>query len=126
MCPEIPARVGDDVPLIRSILQRASRPELRAEIFQTQGTGIAALVFRFRSSHHFAAPSSANFGIKGTLAISILSSAAYGFEVPTTRLPRTDRNFKSAALPGSGARAQAARAALTWPTIASNAAGCVI
>src|SRR5207253_770025 len=41
------------------------------------------LVFRFRSSHHFAALSSANFGIKGTLAISILSSAAYGFEVPT-------------------------------------------
>src|SRR5215216_1627706 len=41
------------------------------------------LVFRFRSSHHFAAPSSANFGIKGTLALSILSSAAYGFEVPT-------------------------------------------
>src|SRR5215216_3964600 len=41
------------------------------------------LVFRFRSSHHVAAPSSANFGIKGTLAISILSSAAYGFEVPT-------------------------------------------
>src|SRR2546428_12438755 len=41
------------------------------------------LVFRFRSSHHFGAPSSANFGIKGTLAISTLSSAAYGFEVPT-------------------------------------------
>src|SRR5215211_7803510 len=41
------------------------------------------LVFRFRSSHHFAAPSSANFGIKRTLAISIVSSAAYGFEVPT-------------------------------------------
>src|SRR5215216_5757506 len=30
-----------------------------------------------------AAPSSANFGIKGTLATSTLSSAAYGFEVPT-------------------------------------------
>src|SRR5712692_5598020 len=40
------------------------------------------LVFRFRSSHHFAAHSGANFGIKGTLAMSTLSSAAYGFEVP--------------------------------------------
>src|SRR5215216_6746460 len=32
---------------------------------------------------YFAAPSSENFGIKGTLAMSIRSSAAYGFEVPT-------------------------------------------
>src|SRR5262249_13190912 len=40
------------------------------------------LVFRFRSSHQFAAHSHANFGIKGTLAISILSSTAYEFEVP--------------------------------------------
>ena len=29
---------------------------------------IGGLVSRFRSSHHCAAPSSANFGIKGTLA----------------------------------------------------------
>src|SRR5215216_6534386 len=47
------------------------------------GRGGGSPVFRFRSSHHFAAPSSANFGIKGTLATSIRSSAAYGFEVPT-------------------------------------------
>src|SRR5712691_6517184 len=43
---------------------------------------VGGLVFRFRSSHHFAANSGANFGIKGTLAMSTLSSAAYGFEVP--------------------------------------------
>src|SRR5713101_6130925 len=42
-----------------------------------------ALVLRFRSSHHFAADSGANFGIKGALAISMLSSAVFGFEVPT-------------------------------------------
>src|SRR5215831_8161012 len=34
------------------------------------------LVFRFRSSHQFAAYSRANFGIKGTLAILMFSSAA--------------------------------------------------
>jgi hypothetical protein len=34
------------------------------------------LVFRFRSSHQFAAYSRANFGIKGTLAILMCSSAA--------------------------------------------------
>src|SRR5712691_6276611 len=64
----------------------------------------AALVFRFRSSHHFAAPSSAHFGIKGTLAISILSSAAYGFEVPTRDCRELIRNFKSAALGRVGRR----------------------
>src|SRR5436305_15195580 len=45
--------------------------------------GSYGLVLRFRSSHHFAADSSANFGIKGALAISMLSSAVFGFEVPT-------------------------------------------
>src|SRR5436190_13390099 len=42
------------------------------------------LVSRFRSSHHCAAHSFANFGIKGTLAIHD-SSAVFGFEVPTQR-----------------------------------------
>ena len=41
------------------------------------------LVSRFRSSHHYAARSLANFGIKGTLAIYD-SSAVFGFEVPYT------------------------------------------
>src|SRR3954465_5531322 len=40
-----------------------------------------ALVSRFRSSHHCAAHSFANLGIKGTLEIYD-SSAVFGFEVP--------------------------------------------
>src|SRR3954466_4292000 len=52
---------------------------------------------RFRSSHHYAAPSFANFGIKGTLAIYD-SSAVFGFEVPTQTRGYNDRNFKSTAL----------------------------
>ena len=56
------------------------------------------LVSRFRSSHHYAARSFANFGIKGTLAIYD-SSAVFGFEVPTQTRGYNDRNFKSTALP---------------------------
>src|SRR6188768_3303366 len=55
------------------------------------------LVSRFRSSHHCAAHSFANFGIKGTLAIYD-SSAVFGFEVPTQARGYNDRNFKSTAL----------------------------
>jgi hypothetical protein len=55
------------------------------------------LVSRFRSSHHYAARSLANFGIKGTLAIYD-SSAIFGFEVPTRTRGYNDRNFKSTAL----------------------------
>ena len=55
------------------------------------------LVSRFRSSHHYAARSLANFGIKGTLAIYD-SSAVFGFEVPTRTRGYNDRNFKSTAL----------------------------
>src|SRR6478609_6428025 len=55
------------------------------------------LVSRFRSSHHCAAQSFANFGIKGTLAIYD-SSAVFGFEVPTQTRGYNDRNFKSTAL----------------------------
>src|SRR6476620_10053519 len=57
----------------------------------------SALVSRFRSSHHYAACSLANFGIKGTLAIYD-SSAGFGFEVPTQTRGYNDRNFKSTAL----------------------------
>ena len=55
------------------------------------------LVSQFRSSHHCAAHSFANFGIKGTLAIYD-SSAVFGFEVPTQTRGYNDRNFKSTAL----------------------------
>src|SRR6476646_7077350 len=55
------------------------------------------LVSRFRSSHHCAAHSFANFGIKGTLALYD-SSAVFGFEVPTQTRGYNDRNFKSTAL----------------------------
>src|SRR6185312_6991466 len=58
---------------------------------------IRMLVSRFRSSHHCAAQSFANFGIKGTLAIYD-SSAVFGFEVPTQTRGYNDRNFKSTAL----------------------------
>src|SRR5580765_2045223 len=62
--------------------------------------GLARLVSRFRSSHHFAAHTFANFGIKGTLAIYD-SSAVFGFEVPTQTRGYNDRNFKSTALGGA-------------------------
>jgi hypothetical protein len=55
------------------------------------------IVSRFRSSHHCAAHSFANFGIKGTLAIYD-SSAVFGFEVPKQTRSYNDRNFKSTAL----------------------------
>jgi hypothetical protein len=55
------------------------------------------LVSRFRSSHTLAAPSDANFGIKGTLA-TYNSSVAFGFEVPKRARGHNDRNFKSTAL----------------------------
>src|SRR6476659_10121526 len=70
----------------------ASYPASRAT--PSQGYG---LVSRFRSSHHYAARSLANFGIKGTLAIYD-SSAVFGFEVPTQARGYNDRNFKSTAL----------------------------
>src|SRR4051812_45091270 len=57
------------------------------------------LVSRFRSSHHCAAHSFANFGIEGTLAVYD-SSAVFGFEVPTQTRGYNDRNFKSTALGG--------------------------
>src|SRR6476660_7534199 len=59
--------------------------------------GRARPVSRFRSSHHCAAHSFANFGIKGTLAIYDYS-AVFGFEVPTRTRGYNDRNFKSTAL----------------------------
>src|SRR3954453_12092778 len=59
--------------------------------------GGRSLVSRFRSSHHSAAHSFANFGIKGTLGIYD-SSAGFGFEVPTQTRGYNDRNFKSTAL----------------------------
>ena len=59
--------------------------------------GNDALVSRFRGSHHCAAHSFANFGIKGTLAIYD-SSAVFGFEVPKQTRGYNDRNFKSTAL----------------------------
>src|SRR3954465_4437517 len=63
----------------------------------TTRIGFCSLVSRFRSSHHFAAHTFANFGIKGTLAIYD-SSAVFGFEVPTQTRGYNDRNFKSTAL----------------------------
>src|SRR3954468_14574235 len=51
----------------------------------------------FQSSHHCAARSLANFGIKGTLAIYD-SSALFGFEIPPPTRGYNDRNFKSTAL----------------------------
>src|SRR4026209_1386216 len=57
----------------------------------------SVLVSRYRSSHHCAAHSFANFGIKGTLA-TYDSSAGFGFEVPTQTRGYNDRNFKSTAL----------------------------
>lgn len=57
---------------------------MREESLTSNSLGIPAdsnrpgnpLVLRFRSSHQFAAHSSANFGIKGALGISTFSSAA--------------------------------------------------
>src|SRR3982750_1274227 len=59
--------------------------------------GCDRLVSRFRSSHHCAAHSFANFGIKGTVALYD-SSAVFGFEVPTQTGGYNNRNFKSTAL----------------------------
>src|SRR5262249_15205245 len=71
---------GRSDPLFR----RGRVPRTQRRIAGGSGEPLTrGLVFRFRSSHHFAAPSSANFGIKGTLAISMFSSAAYGFKFPT-------------------------------------------
>src|SRR6476660_1079973 len=55
------------------------------------------LVSRFRSSHHCAAHSLANFGIDGTLALYD-STAGLGFAVPTQPRGYNNRNFKSTAL----------------------------
>src|SRR6476659_9107048 len=68
------------------------------------------LVSRFRSSHHYAARSLANFGIKGTLAIYD-SSAVFGFEVPTQTRGYNDRNFKFSALSVAVQKSALARAA---------------
>src|SRR4051812_48067988 len=65
--------------------------------FRKRSCSSKKLVSRFRSSHHCAAHSFANFGIKGTLAIYD-SSAGFGFEVPTQTRGYNDRNFKSTAL----------------------------
>jgi hypothetical protein len=62
-------------------------------------------VSRFRSSHHYAARSLANFGIKGTLGLYD-SSAVFGFEVPTQARGYNDRNFKSTALANQSLRDQ--------------------
>src|SRR4051812_26337208 len=70
------------------------------------------LVSRFRSSHHYAARWSANFGIKGTLAIYD-SRAVFGFEVPTQTRGYNDRNFKSTALAPDGLHAPNRRATFT-------------
>src|SRR4030081_188073 len=71
-------------------------PTIRTGVRISRAIGYA-LVSRFQSSHHCAAPSFANFGIKGTLAIYD-SSAVFGFEVPTQTRGYNDRNFKSTAL----------------------------
>src|SRR3954467_9889805 len=70
---------------------------LRALWISTGGEDGRSLVSRFRSSHHCAAHSFANFGIKRTLAIYD-SSAVFGFEVPTQTRGHNDENFKSTAL----------------------------
>src|SRR5262249_52544931 len=57
----------------------------------------SAPVSRLRSSQILAAPSDANFGIKGTLA-NYESSAVFGFEVPKRACGYNGRNFKSTAL----------------------------
>jgi hypothetical protein len=77
----------------------ARRPRGGARERRHEATGglRGRLVSRFRSSHHCAAHSFANFGIKGTLAIYD-SSAVFGFEVPTRTRGYNDRNFKSTAL----------------------------
>ena len=69
---------------------------------------------RFRSSHHCAAHSFANFGIKGTLAIHD-SSAGFGFEVPKQTRGYNDRNFKSTALDVAGMRQPSRSPALVRP-----------
>jgi hypothetical protein len=75
---------------------------------------------RFRSSHHYAARSFANFGIKGTLAIYD-SSAVLGFEVPIQTRGYNDRNFKSTALAGASAsitgETRAKRVICTLPVV---------
>src|SRR3954468_3117302 len=73
------------------------RQRMRALRISTGGEDGRTLVSRFRSSHHCAAHSFANVGIKGTLAIYD-SSAVFGFEVPTRTRCYNDKNFKSTAL----------------------------
>src|SRR3954471_20237683 len=109
-----PGRLQRD---LRHRPDRAARPRTRSRAalhrhIAERGRGIArpghddralssfaerVLVSRFRSSHHYAAHSFANFGIKGTLEIYD-SSAVFGFEVPTQTRGYNDRNFKSTAL----------------------------
>src|SRR5215217_4601308 len=64
-----------------------------------------ALVSRFRSSHHCAARSLANFGIKGTLAIYD-SSAVFGFEVPTQTRGYNDKELQIHRTSGGGSPPQ--------------------
>jgi hypothetical protein len=70
---------GKAVNLLLATATAASLSRNYKKRFQKSGD---FLVSRFRSSHHCAAQSFANFGIKGTLAIYD-SSAVFGFEVPT-------------------------------------------
>ena len=78
----LPARLPDaglrhNVELVRGQADAGMIPPAFDQVESESG-----LVLRFRISHHFAAHSSAKFGIKGALAMSTLSSAAYEFEVP--------------------------------------------
>src|SRR5437763_4984093 len=59
---------------------------------------MAGLVLRFRSSHHIAAHSHANFGIIRSTSKLMILVRFYGFEVPTELAASSDRNFKSTAL----------------------------
>src|SRR5689334_10404513 len=68
------------------------------------GVVMGILVLRFRSSHHVAAPSFANFGIKGALA-NFDSSAALTLKFRWRMRGITDRNFKVAALLSSSGQA---------------------
>src|SRR5262249_8737418 len=58
----------------------------------------ARLVLRFRSSHHIATYSHANFGIIRSTSKFMILVRFYGFEVPTELAASSDGNFKSTAL----------------------------
>jgi hypothetical protein len=81
--------------LFRSGWTRGSSPRVTPENGQapSQYEREPILVSRFRSSHHYAARSLANFGIKGTLAIYD-SSAVFGFEVPKQTRGYNDKELQ--------------------------------